>query len=458
MSDPSVARADSLPAATVSRGDLPFVLAALACGALLIYLGRSLTFWYDEWRSITFDGGAVDFFRPVNEHWQTIPLLLYRATFAVVELNSYVPYLTQVVALHIVAVAGAYALMRQRVGRLGATVLSLPLLLLGVGAENLFWAFQTGFVGSVAFGIWSLVLIERTGWRSEIAAAVLLIISLMASGIGLFFVVAVAGKLAVERAPRRGLVVVGPPALLFMGWYALLGRDAVGANGDLARPGAVARFTERGVGHSVEVMVGVDRLLPTDGLVGFLVVAVLVAIAAQSARRGPTRGLASGCLLGLVSMYVVIGVGRAELDFDYATSGRYAYVAAFFLILCIADLVAGKRDSIGSLAGTRRAVLVAVTCAVFGWLVAVNINALLTVRTQFQYQADLTRAIIDLAIDHEGEAWIKPTAALNFMPEAAELPGFVERHGSPLGDAYFPSFTRRPSFQAYEDAREILGG
>jgi hypothetical protein len=456
MTDHSVARADGRQAALVSRGDLPFILAALACGAYLIYLGRSLTFWHDEWRSISFDGDAVDFLRPVNEHWQTIPLLLYRATFAIVELDSYLPYLAQVVALHTVAVAGAYVLMRRRVGRLGATVLSLPLLLLGVGGENLFWAFQTGFVGSVAFGIWSLVLAERAGRRSAIAASVLLIASLMASAIGLFFVVAVAGKLAVESAGRRGLVVVGLPALVFVWWYAVLGRDAVGAE-DLATPGAVARFAQRGIGHSVEVMVGVDRL-PADGFLGLAVVAVLAAIVARSARVGLTKGLATGCLLGLVSMYVVIGVGRAGLDFDYATLGRYVYVAAFFLILCAADLVAESRDSIRALTGRRRALLVVVACAILGWVVAVNVNALLTVRTQYQYQADLTRATIDLAVAHRGEPWIDPTAGLDLMPEAAELPGFVERYGTPLEDAYFPSFARTPSTQAYEDARDVLGG
>ncbi|MGH3126606.1 MAG: hypothetical protein ACRDPX_01675, partial [Gaiellaceae bacterium] len=60
----------------LSRGDLPFIVCALVSGVIVLYLGRSLTFWYDEWRSITFDGGPVDFFRPVNEHWSTLPLLL----------------------------------------------------------------------------------------------------------------------------------------------------------------------------------------------------------------------------------------------------------------------------------------------------------------------------------------------------------------------------------------------
>ena len=194
----------------MTRADLPFIVATVATGVLLMYLGRSLTFWHDEWRSITFDGGFVDYFRPVNEHWSTFPLVLYRATFELVELRSYLPYLAQVIVLHLVAVAGAYVLIRRRVGPFVATLLSLPLLLLGAGAENLFWAFQTGFVGSVMFGVWALVFIERPGRSGAIVASALLVASLMSSGIGLFFVVAVAGRTVLDRSYPIRAVEHGP--------------------------------------------------------------------------------------------------------------------------------------------------------------------------------------------------------------------------------------------------------
>ena len=172
------------------RADVTFVVLSVIAGAVLLYLGRSLTYWHDEWRSITFTGSATDYLRPVNEHWSTFPLLLYRATFEFVELRSYLPYLTEVIVLHLLAVAAAYVLMRRRVGPFVATALAIPLLFLGAGSENLFWAFQTGFVGSVMFGLWALVLIERTGRWSTVVASVLLLASLLSSGVGLVFLVA----------------------------------------------------------------------------------------------------------------------------------------------------------------------------------------------------------------------------------------------------------------------------
>lgn len=107
------------------------------------------------------------------------------------------------IVLHLVAVTGAYVLLRRRVGPFVATLLALPLLLLGGGAENLFWAFQTGFAGSVMLGVWALVFIERPGRRGAIVASALLIGSLMSSGIGLFFVAAIAGRTLLERRTGR---------------------------------------------------------------------------------------------------------------------------------------------------------------------------------------------------------------------------------------------------------------
>ena len=106
--------------------------------------------------------------------------------------------------------------------------------------------------------------------------------------------------------------------------------------------------------------------------------------------------------------------------------------------------------------GTRGEIVAALWIAYTSWIAAINVNSLLTVRTQFQYRADVTRAIIELAIEHEGEPWLDPNAGLDLMPSAGDLPAFVDQHGSPLEDAYFPSVVPVPQQQAYDDARLYL--
>lgn len=444
----------------VTRADVPFIAMALAAGALLLYLGRSLTFWHDEWRSITFDGGFVDFLRPVNEHWSTFPILLYRATFELVELRSYLPYLTQVIVLHLVAVTGAYVLIRRRVGPFVATLLALPLLLLGAGAENLFWAFQTGFVGSVMFGVWALVFIERPGRSGAIVASALLVAGLMSSGIGLFFVAAAAGRTALDRRYRPRVLAVVPPVLVYLVWHFVVGRDALGTTGKLAGPSSVVRFAFRGTGYAVEGLAGVVRL-PTNGVLGLVVFACLCAIALRRTARGQPQGLAIGTtLIGVAAMYVGIGTARADLNVDYARSSRYVYVAAFLLVLCVGDLLASRRWP-ATPRRWRRVAAIATMGVVFGWTISANAIQRGTTRDQFQGRADLTRAFVNLSIRYQGEPWVDPRArpvSMPLMPSATELPALVERLGSPVEDRLIPTAARVPPEPAYDVALTSLVG
>ena len=137
------------------------------------------------------------------------------------------------------------------------------------------------------------------------------------------------------------MLAVVPPLVAYLVWHFLAGRDALGTTGELAGPSRLLRFALRGTGYAVEAMAGVVRL-PTGGVLGLVVFACLGAIAARRIVRGHPQGLAVGALVGVVSMYVGIGVARADLAVDYARSSRYVYVAAFLLVLCIADLLPSR--------------------------------------------------------------------------------------------------------------------
>ena len=423
---------------------------ALACGVLLLYLGRSLTFWEDEWRSITFDGGPLDYLRPVNQHWSTLPLLLFRATFHVVELRSYLPYLAEVVVLHLVAVTGAYALIRKRVGPLVATLFAVPLLFLGSGAENLFWGFQTGFVGSVLFGVWALLFIERPTRRAAAIASLLLLGSLASSGMGVFFLVVVAGRTIFDVSLRARALAVVPPLVLYLIWFALVGRDTVGEGRLYVEP-AVARFAVRGIVYSTERIVGLDHL-PDGHLWGLALFLGLSLVTGLRIVRGHQQALAAGCLLGVAAMYTVIAFVRLRADpgYDHATSSRYVYVAAFLLVLAVVDLLP-PRSAWPARGGSAVAVLVGLVLAV-GCVTAANLDALVDKRAEFQHSADVTRAFVELAVTRGNEPWIDREAPRGWYPPIAELVSTVERHGSPVRDAWLPSVVPTPGPAAKESA------
>jgi small basic protein len=440
------------PDTPFGRWDLAFAVLALAGGAVLLYLGRSLTFWFDEWRSIAFDGGLLDYLRPVNEHWSTLPLALYRATFSIVELRSYVPYLSEVVGLHLVAVSGAYLLLRRRIGPVGATIAALPLLLLGAGSENFFWAFQTGFVGSVMFGVWALWFVERPGRSSGVVSALLLIAGLMSSGMGLFFVVAVLGRTILDAERRKRMWVVVPAIAAYIAWFATLGHDAVGDESSLAGPLHLARFVARGLGHATEAMIGLD-LFPGGLVLGFAVFAGLVVATTVGLLRSRGVFLAAGCLLGLAAMYTIVGSVRASLDDHYELRSRYTYVAAFFLVLVVVDLFAARPST--SRVGTRwRTAIAVAVVVVYALSLSSNLQALSATRARFEYQARLTRTYVALALMHGNEQWIDQDVMFNLMPPVRDLASVVERFGYGID----PHDVAKPGERAFDAAVLLLVG
>jgi hypothetical protein len=428
--------------------DAPFLVLTAIAAVALLFLARSMTFWQDEWSSIGFDGELLDVVRPVNEHWQTIPLVLYRTTFAIVGLHSYLPYIAQVIALHLLAVGGAYVLCRNRVGPVVAAAACVPLLFLGSGSENLFWAFQTGFVGSVAFGMWALVLVERTGRASAAGTALLLIASLMSSGMGLFFVATALGRTLLDDDLRRRALATIPPIAVYLVWYLTVGQEGVTRSSSLA---SVPGFVIRGIGHAVGAFTGWELVAGGVALsVAVFAVAVLMAGWSVVASR-PPRALAAGCLLALGAMYTVIGLVRADLESDFATRSRYVYVASFLLVLAAVDLLPLLRSWTSGRSRLRlglRALLSIVLVAA----IAANLTALEAIRKRFQGNADLTRAYIALALDHRGEDWIDPASVLPEMPALPELIVTVERFGSPLRDDLVPGVATDPGAGAHEAA------
>src|SRR5688500_6409426 len=152
-----------------------------------MWLGLGMAFFADEWsfiegRSL---GDPASWWRPHNEHWWTLPILLYRLMVETIGIGSYVPYLAVVVAMHIVVSVLVFRLLERSSGPLIALIGGAIVLFFGSGFENLYWGFQTGFVGSVALGVAALVLTDGPAtWRRSAAVAALLLASLACSSMG----------------------------------------------------------------------------------------------------------------------------------------------------------------------------------------------------------------------------------------------------------------------------------
>ena len=315
VADPGARR--SRPPFEFSRVDWPPVALAAAALVVLVWLGRGMTFYHDEWamilkRDLSLDGILA----PHNEHLSATLVVLYRVLLGTVGMGSYWPYLGVTFALHLVVAGLVYATVRSETAdrspgwALGAMAV---MLVLGAGGDDILWAFQSATIGAVAGGIGAILVAPR---RPGLAA-VLLTIALATSGASLAFLAGTGVRLLLERPRALAWLIV--PVGLYLVWYVTYGESGVAALRSPSLDG-VAPYVAVGLAASAGGALGTTMLL-----VGGLAAIVLVAGLAWT-RPVPTVVLA--LLAAGVAFYVIAGTVRAELGSEQAAASRYLYIVA----------------------------------------------------------------------------------------------------------------------------------
>jgi hypothetical protein len=325
----------SISQVQVPRARLIVVTLAVVAAGAILWLSRDYTFYFDEWDFIQSapDWGWASILQPHNEHPVMLTRLVYALLLSTVGLRSYVPYMLVLLALHATSAWLVFELVRRRAGDLVGIAFAAMLLVLGAGWEDLLWAFQIAFVGSVACGLGMMLALEGSSTHRRLAAVGLLTASLMFSGIGLFFGVVAATRLVLTPGRRRELLCFAPVALAFAAWYLAFGHSGTATvppptAGNLSVLPAYAAWALAGAVAGVIGVTGVPSL------------AVLVigagAIGFAWWRKHPDA-FALSTAAGLIAFYVVTGLSRAQLGYDQGASGRYVYVGAAFWLILLAD-------------------------------------------------------------------------------------------------------------------------
>ena len=311
------------------------ILGALLVSATILVLTRSYTFYFDEWAFILSapDWTAATYLEPHNGHPAMLTRFIYSALLATVGLRSYLPYMAVLLALHAVSAILLFELVRRRAGDLVGIACAALLLVIGAGWENLLWAFQMSFVGSVACGLGMLIVLESAARRRMPGVAVLLTASLMFSAIGLFFGLAAGVRLAATRERRNEVMWLVPVAIIFGAWFLSFGLH----NAESGSPAAdrnlsvLPLYTLWGLGASAAGLIG------EGGWAGIPLLALAAGAVGYSWWRGGLDPLALGVAVALMSFYIVTGLARGQIGYEQSGAGRYVYVGAVFWLILLGD-------------------------------------------------------------------------------------------------------------------------
>lgn len=345
-----------------------FVAVLVVALPVLFHYGREQWFFLDEWDFLA--GRDIrspnDLLRPHNEHWSTVPIIMYRLVFRAVGLNHYWPYLALAIGGHLAAAS----LLRATMRRAGAdpwiaTATATLLVSLGSGRHNILWGFQVAWTLSLAFGLAHLLLADHDGPRDrrDLAGLACGLVAIMSSGIGVPMVVGVGASVLFRRgwvAAAGHTVPLGAIYLLWYFWqrppqYAGTPSSTISFASDMVR-NAFVQFSSGPLWANLLVLVVVA---------GFVATLWRVRSGGRVRLEAPLVGMITTALVAVL----MISIGRSGIAFpDLAYADRYVYIVVALTLPAIAVAASG----LAATWGPARWVVVACALA----LLPANIRAL----------------------------------------------------------------------------------
>lgn len=330
-----------------------FAIACVASAALTLWAARGATFYADEWRYLvqSVGGGHDAVLEPALGHFIPLLTLTYRGLFHTVGLGVYWPYSVLSTALHLGLCVLLFVYARRRVGDWPALLAALPILFLGTGADTFLTLHQAAPVGSLVAGLGALLALDRRDRRGEVAACVLLAVSIGWDTQGVLLAGGVVLELLLTRGRRFAAWVPLAPLALYGVWAVAYGL------GDSARTAGVSS-----VGDVVDVVLYVldaaagalaglfgiqlssatlQAHLPWLSTAGRVLVAVLVLllgwVAVRRRRLLPPRAVMLAATT--FAFWVVLALARSGEHGGY--NNRYVFIGAVLLVLLVVELARG---------------------------------------------------------------------------------------------------------------------
>jgi len=339
--------------------------------AVIRWRNRTQFFFQDEW-SVLAGRSLSDVSSIIEPHWGhniVLPAVAYLSLFEVFGLREYAPYQALVIGAHLVVVGCLRVIMVRAGVHTWITLSACALMLvLGAGQPNVSWGFQVTLTGSLAFGLWAVVLVDRfpagarERWRYA-CAALLLGLAVLCSGVGLLMVAPVGVVLASRRGWATAAAVAALPVAIYGAWVIAAPDSRYGA--PVTNPVDAVAFAFRLV-YFTFMRVGGNAVLGWTLIVA-LAAGIGVVVAKTSWAQLHSRYGTVSVLLASAGV-VAVAIGRSRATISDAYEPRYVYLIAALALPALA--VALDRLTRGN------APLIALGCGLLLIPIPANIGAL----------------------------------------------------------------------------------
>ncbi len=334
------------------KGLIPWVLLAVLMGgsaALLLSLTSGFTFVTDEWDLVLLRPGwsPETLLRPFHEHVIIAPAFIFKLLQGLFGMDSPRPMQLAAIGTFLTVALLLFIWLRRRVGEWAALIGAAIVLFLGAAFEDLLWAFQIGYFGSLACGLGALIALDRDDRRGDHLAAALLVASLTFSSLGIPFAIGAAVEwMRNPRERRRRWFVPAAPLAFYSLWWLGWGHQAESAV-SLANVPDLPKYVFDAASAAMASMLG---LATGDGsepeqphlIWGRIALLLLLGLAAwRLIRLGRIpRGVAvTGAIV--LAFFALAALGQNELR--PPTSSRYQLPAVVLVLLLCGELLGGAR-------------------------------------------------------------------------------------------------------------------
>lgn len=401
------------------RRNLPLAVlgGALALAAvMLVVAGWHLTFFQDTFDPLLYrrPWNADSFLVPWNEHIVIVPTLITKVLLAVFGMSSSTPEQLFMGLTVLAAPVLLFAWMRRRIGDWLALILAVLFLFLGSAWPVTLWPYEDFFTLPICFGLAMLLLLDREDAKGDAWACAMLVAATLSSTLGLSFIAIAFVDFVLSyrtRGWRRGYVFA-IPLLAYVAWYLGWGHDAANhltLSNILASP----VYVVEGLATAFAALSGLIGASAVGGPteIGWgkpiLVAAVALAAFGQWRRPNLSRGLGTAAAGGV--SFWLLGAFNLEPGRE-ASTGRYIYASALFVLLIVAELLVGWRFS-------RRALIITAVAALLA--IGPNLAQLKSGSEFLRKESVITRADLEaLEISRDS---VDPSFAL-VSPEVAGSP------------------------------------